>query len=601
MQLFTQSALLKALGWALFNSLWQMGLLWLFYRFFIVVFRNSSSHVRHNLAVALLGFGAIGSGVEFIAGYFFAGTGVSTGAAPWPGGWLLTEGQPGHFWQTGRLYISEVLPYCSSLYLLILGVFLARYSNHYFYSRRLKYGGLSKMQPELRVFADMMSRRMGIRKPVQAWLSSLVDTPLTLGFFKPVILLPVAMANNLTLQQTEAILLHELAHIRRNDYLLNLGVTVLELLFFFNPFARMLINEVKREREHRCDDWVLQFRYDPHAYVSALLSLAAHFPQQPSLTLAAIGGGNNRLLLQRARRILQQKNAADRPGVRPVMLLLLTLAVAMIGNSLQKPLSATVTKIRISSPRGTFLLAVRPDPATAYVPPPGPGLFHPPARRSVAQESVSVRIVNIAPVPAPDPKKNKLIARITTVRVIARRPGPAMTSAPDDNDLAYEEVEGNNDIMTAGSDLDAPATETYATTMLPPDSREYSFGNGPAAATAILAPDSRKLKGEHLPYVPNSSFSFQYTDSTHPAERLAWLQLYSRQEFTTAVKKLQQDLALSLQALQLKQGGDVPQNPRTRLQIENQQLKLQQQYILKLTELQKKLERTDRRLRIVYI
>ena len=88
---------------------------------------------------------------------------------------------------------------------------------------------------------------MGIRPAVSAWLSSKVDVPLTLGHLKPVILLPVAMINHLTPQQVEAILVHELAHIRRHDYLLHLAVTALEGFFFFNPFARLLIRQVKKK------------------------------------------------------------------------------------------------------------------------------------------------------------------------------------------------------------------------------------------------------------------------------------------------------------------------------------------------------------------
>jgi len=126
MSLLTQSALLQALGWSLFNSLWQMGLLWLFYWIVVAIFRNISAHSRHNLATALVGIGAIGAAVEFMVAYWFAGpSGVSMG---WPGGGLLAG--PGFFWQAARVAIREILPYCSSLYLLVLGVLLVRYSNH---------------------------------------------------------------------------------------------------------------------------------------------------------------------------------------------------------------------------------------------------------------------------------------------------------------------------------------------------------------------------------------------------------------------------------------------------------------------------------------
>src|SRR6201999_2972837 len=138
-------------------------------------------------------------------------------------------------------FIGEALPYGSSLYLLVLVYLLISYSNHYRRSVKLTRQGLSKLPPAFRVFVSATSRSMGITVPIRTWVSSLVAAPLTLGFLKPVILLPVAMISQLTPQQIEAILVHELAHIRRKDYLLHLVITLLEGLFFFNPFSRLLI------------------------------------------------------------------------------------------------------------------------------------------------------------------------------------------------------------------------------------------------------------------------------------------------------------------------------------------------------------------------
>jgi beta-lactamase regulating signal transducer with metallopeptidase domain len=592
MPLLTHSALLKALGWSLFNSLWQMGLLWLFYRLFIVVFKSSSSNSRHNLAVILLGTGAIVSGAEWVAGYNFAVNDASAGLTPWPGGWLLAQGDPVSLWQTARHFINEALPWCSSLYLLVLGILLARYSNHYFHSRRLTHTGLSKLQPELRVFAEATSRRMGIRQPVHAWLSSLVDTPLTLGFFKPVILLPVAMANSLTLQQTEAILLHELAHIRCNDYLLNLGVTALELLFFFNPFARLLINEVKREREHRCDDWVMQFRYDPHTYVSALLSLATHFPQRPRLTLAATGEGDNRLLLQRARRILQQKNSCDRKTARPALFLLFALLLMLGAERLQKPM--------LQKP----LSPVRTTAGTTAIPDHNNRL---PVTATRLGEMATIQFININPT-AINPATPAPGSRPAVVHVFVHKaPGTVPANGNDndhnpDTDPFSEEGDDNTTVLAAGGDGTVPPVQTYATTAIQMDKREYSFGNN-SAATLVPAPEARKIKNKgNLPFVPHSSFSFQYMeDSVRPAEQLAYLQLFNRLEIATAIKKLEQDLALQLWLLEQKQAATTPSSRSTPHQLIRQQLILQQQFKEKLDVLQKKLERADSRLKIVYI
>src|SRR5258708_22309942 len=270
MYLLTHSALLQALGWSLFNSLWQMGLLWLLYRVFVLIFNDISARLRHGLALLLLAAGTFWLALSLVSTYVVVSDGTGNAG-------LLPVLLP------IRTLISALIPFGSSLYLLILAGLLIRYCCHYFYSNKLAREGLSPIQPGFRVFVAETSRRMGIRPVVKVWLSTLVDVPVALGFLKPVILIPLAMAGNLTPEQVEAILVHELAHIRRKDFLLNLGVTMLEGLFFFNPFTRWLIADLKKEREFCCDDLVLQFRYDPHTYVSALLAV----PRQASQTRLA--------------------------------------------------------------------------------------------------------------------------------------------------------------------------------------------------------------------------------------------------------------------------------------------------------------------------
>ena len=326
----TQSALLKALGWSLFNSLWQMSLLWAIYHLFILIFREAPARTRHGLAVFLLTAGAGWSALTFITAYWFS---------PATGAYLLTAPFQidGHrLLSVCRWFVDEGLSWCSFLYLLVLAGLVLHYADQYLCTRRITRIGISKIGPEFRVFVAATARNMGIAPAVKVYLSSLVDVPVTLGFLKPVILVPLSLITHLTTQQIEAILVHELGHIRRKDYLINLGVTVMELLYFFNPFVRMLISQLKKEREHCCDDLVLQFRYEPHAYVSALLSLARQH-RQGRLAMAATGAGCNQLLLQRARKILQQKRTDERPGARTLLLLFLTTAIPVLILGLSRP------------------------------------------------------------------------------------------------------------------------------------------------------------------------------------------------------------------------------------------------------------------------
>jgi beta-lactamase regulating signal transducer with metallopeptidase domain len=580
MHLVTQSALLKALGWALFNSLWQMALLWLCYMLLTAIFGKSSAHIRHGLAVLLLGVGGLWSLMSFISASSVAGSGEPVG------GWLAG-------FNGARQWVNQLLPYCSFIYLLVLAFLFVSYSHHYLHSRRLKTAGLSRIQPALRVFVEQTSLRMGIGKEVRVWLSSLVDGPVTLGFLRPVILIPFATVNNLSLQQVEAILLHELAHIKRYDYLLNLGVTLLGILFFFNPFTRLMIRDIKREREHRCDDLVMQFRYDPHIYASALLSLASPAQNRQALVMAATGR-SDRMLLQRVKRILNQKNAKDRPGIRPVIFFLFMVLTGLIS------LSGPVNRVRRQAQdnNDNAFVAVRRSPL----------------------ESSSPKILST---PLPAEKSHPLVAP----SAVKNKPGDIMEqeAAPDaDIYLASssnpDEGQGSTD---NSQDSIAPEASVPTTTVealgVESDNREYSLSQAPM--TINLPATTAVGSGMAMAYVPNSSFSFGYKEdsanSTTPLRELSVLVQNAGQanelkmkiakamvSNEACIKKMQIQLNCQLETLRHLQTGEQDQQQGEHITRERnleRSMKFQRVYIQQRKTIQVKLQKVAAKLTIVYI
>jgi len=563
MHLLTQSALLQALGWALVNSLWQMGLLWFCYLGLIRLFPSAPSHFRHGLALTLLGFGALGSMGTFTGAYFFDAADWGLGQR---GGWdLLTTGA----WGTGNRLMAAMLPWCSALYLLILAVLLVRYSHQYLYSRRLIREGLAKVPAEFRVFVASTSRLMGIRREVKAWFSTRVDVPVTLGFLKPVILLPAAMISHLSTQQVEAILVHELAHIRRRDYLVNLLVTIIELIFFFNPFSRLLIRQLQKEREHSCDDEVLQFRYEPHAYVSALLSLARQH-RQGRLALAATGG-DDQLLLQRARKILQQKRTDRRPGARPFILLFLTAAITVL--SLSVP------------PRKQPVIVQRPQ---AAAPLQGEMVFSPIVNKGAPAASSAWHHESKAAHPAGRPATTK-------------RP-QAATGVPDEDEGSSLASVASSDVRSVTGVFTQPATLTI--TARPAVPRDNSLGKGESdgddeddEAASDLPPM------DNLVFVPNSSFSFKMIDTLRPEDKLTWIEESTEKEIRAQVTRLQNELKAQLMLLHRQETEAKNMVNASQLELKkllNQQIRIQQAYLKKLDELHNRIRKT-RRLTTVYI
>jgi hypothetical protein len=195
-----------------------------------------------------------------------------------------------------------ILPYASGVYLLLLIVPGIQFIRNYKFVQVIRTTGLSKCNVDLRIFVQRFAERMGIHKPVHVYISDLISSPVTVGFLKPIILMPIAAINNLTVKQVEAVLLHELAHIRRHDYFINLFINFILTILYFNPFVKLFAKTIEREREKSCDEIVMQFQYDPHGYASALLVLEKNNFMRQRMAVAASGQRND--LLHRIEKIL---------------------------------------------------------------------------------------------------------------------------------------------------------------------------------------------------------------------------------------------------------------------------------------------------------
>ena len=157
-----------------------------------------------------------------------------------------------------------------------------------------------------KIFQALLSS-LEIRQAVKLLRSARVTVPTVVGWLKPVILLPIAVLNRLPEDQLEMIIAHELGHIRRYDYLLNLLQVVIETLFFYHPAIRWMSRQVRQEREHCCDDLVIAQCDQPVLYARALANLEImRNDPVPVMVLAATGGD----LIQRLHRIVKQ----DLPG-----------------------------------------------------------------------------------------------------------------------------------------------------------------------------------------------------------------------------------------------------------------------------------------------
>jgi beta-lactamase regulating signal transducer with metallopeptidase domain len=280
-----QANFLQSLGWAVLNSLWQLALLWVIYQVITGIFSNAKSSLKSSLASSLL----IGGFAWFI--YTFLSVYINqTEKTVISSAFVNAESN-----EQVNIWLQQTLPVASVVYLVLLVLPLLHFIRNYRYVKVVRKYGLTKMHVEWRMFVSKVAAQMNIKKKVQIWVSEFVSSPVTIGFLKPVILVPLAAINHLTPQQLEAVLLHELSHIKRLDYLINLIINFIQTILYFNPFAKAFVKIVEREREKSCDEMVLQFQYDSHEYATALLTLEKANAENKPLAVGAAGNKNDLL------------------------------------------------------------------------------------------------------------------------------------------------------------------------------------------------------------------------------------------------------------------------------------------------------------------
>lgn len=306
---------LQSLGWSLISSLWQMALLWVIYQFITVSFQKIRPANKTTLAM----------GLTFAGFAWFIYTLVTS---------LVSQTNSiTSFYNTGiisdsgwKYFAGKILPYASIAYLIILAIPVWQFIRNYRFVQMIRKTGLKKMDVAWRMYVKRTSVAMGIVRDVKIWLSEWVTSPVTIGYLKPIILIPVAAVNNLTPQQLEAVILHELSHIHRYDYFVNLILSFIKTLLYFNPFVKLLVKSIEKEREHSCDEMVLQFQYKPGEYASALLRLEQGKYRQMVMAAA----GKNHDLLHRIESILGMRNKGWNPARQFSIAFLTMLSVTLL-------------------------------------------------------------------------------------------------------------------------------------------------------------------------------------------------------------------------------------------------------------------------------
>ena len=332
----------ETLGWALLHSLWQCTLAAAALASLLTIVPVRAARTRYALAVttlvlmlavpvatavrlraaALPAAGVVVSAARVVA------LPNSAGAPPAPA--PPSAGRPAPSLASRvRADLEPALPWIVVAWLAGVVILSLRLASGLLVTRRLTTVGTRPVPPACRDALARLVVRLRVTRPVRVLESAVVRVPAVIGWLRPVVLLPASALTGLTPLQLDALLAHELAHVRRYDYLVNLLQSAIETLLFYHPAVWWVSRRVRDEREHCCDDVAVAACGDAHCYATALLGMERLRNPLPALSMAAAGGS----LVERVRRLMAPVPAEIFPrGLAGALAVMLALVLAVGGS-----------------------------------------------------------------------------------------------------------------------------------------------------------------------------------------------------------------------------------------------------------------------------
>jgi len=337
----TAQHIIQAFSWMLIHSLWQGLLLAVVTAVILLSTKRSGARLRYNLvAVQFLLFIAACC-CTFVWEWYqtpaktiapLAGA-IGNEASQW---FHLDAESIRRFAQTCISYFTANAPMVVLLWSVLFVFRSVRMMGSLVYIHRAKNRYTFAPPANWQQRVGVLCEKLQINKAVRLLESGYVKVPMVIGHLKPVILMPVGLLAGLPAEQVEAVLLHELAHIRRHDYVVNFLQTLTETVFFFNPGLLWISSLLRDERENCCDDIALEQTKNKREFVQALISFKEHSLNTDQYAVAFPGKKNH--LLHRVSRIMSDRNQTLGPsekvffmmGIVILSLVVATAAIAQI-------------------------------------------------------------------------------------------------------------------------------------------------------------------------------------------------------------------------------------------------------------------------------
>lgn len=362
---------MRLVGWAIIHSLWQGGVIALVTAAVLSTTQRARPNVRYAISLFALALmvilpiasAGIGSGafapspsvspsgfVSRVQDLSVSPSSRSSSAATQSPSEKQTVANPASLSpsisasvpDSIKSYVDIALPWLVIAWILGLIISSVRLIGGFAKTRRITRQSTSDASRALVIRVEKLCDRLGLRRVIRLLESTAIDVPLVIGAIRPVIVVPASLITGLTPLQLDMLLVHELAHIRRHDYLINLLQTVLETLLFYHPAARWISDRAREERENCCDDIaVAMCGGDANQYTTTLLVLEQSRGQGFGLAAAANGGS----LLRRAERLITGRNSYVELGPRWIAGVLTIAAALFTGNKAIAGIQSSFTPI----------------------------------------------------------------------------------------------------------------------------------------------------------------------------------------------------------------------------------------------------------------
>lgn len=311
---------ISSLGWTIVHSIWQCGIIAFVLYIFLASSKNLTANFRSIFCVMCLFVCASLSIITFLSYYLNTST-ISLGAHAEAVIAIVAAINVNSF-STPSLELA--LPYIVLFW--VIGCIFLMFRNliKLHFSNQLRTVDTQNAPAEWTRNLTKLCRSLSINKALTLRLSKRVNVPCVVGHFKPIILLPISMIAGTPMEQIEFVLLHELGHIHRNDYIIGLVQIFLKTIYFFNPGVLMISSKLDAERENACDDIVMSTHNNPLSYAKTLQEFAT---MNKNENLAISIQGKNNKLLPRIKRLFGSRTSAT----NPIEILCTTIGVLLLG------------------------------------------------------------------------------------------------------------------------------------------------------------------------------------------------------------------------------------------------------------------------------